>query len=56
LYKKFDVIFKHGHKLLPIEINPAQIFNNSFLKNIKFYHKIAGDRAHISYLICAGQQ
>ena len=51
-----DVIFKHGHKLLPIEIKSAQTFNNSFLKNIKFYHKIAGDRAQISYIIYAGEQ
>ena len=51
-----DVIFKHGHKLLPIEIKSAQTFHNSFLKNIKFYHKIVGDRAQISYIIYAGEQ
>ena len=51
-----DVIFKYGYKLLPIEIKSAQTFNSSFLKNLKFYHKIAKDYIDESYLIYAGNQ
>ena len=52
---EIDVIFKYGHKLLPIEIKSAQTFNESFLKNIKYYHKIAGDIAEFSFIIYAGE-
>ena len=51
-----DIIFKYGHKLLPIEIKSAETFHNGFLKNIRFYHGISGDRSELSYVIYAGRQ
>lgn len=43
-------IFREGCS----EIKLAQTFNSSFLKHLKFYHKIADDRASASYIIYAG--
>ena len=37
LRNEIDVIFKYGHKLLPIEIKSAQTFNESFLKPNDFF-------------------
>lgn len=49
-----DIIIKHGHMLTPVEIKSAQTFNNSFLKGVKYFQKLAGDRVKQSYLVYSG--
>jgi len=51
-----DVIFKEGNNLIPIEIKSSMTFNSDFLKNLRFFQELTGDRSPKGYLIYAGQQ
>lgn len=49
-----DLIFQRGNELVPIEIKASQTFNSDFLKNIKYFQKIVGERAPTGFLVYAG--
>lgn len=51
-----DVIFKEGHILVPIEVKSSKTYNGEFLKKLKFFQKLVGERAPKGYLIYAGEQ
>lgn len=51
-----DLIFQKGRHLIPIEIKSAQTFNINFLKNLRFFHQVAQDRALSGFVIYAGLQ
>jgi predicted AAA+ superfamily ATPase len=53
---EIDVIFKFGSKLVPIEIKASQTFNTDFLKELRYFEKLAFNRVSESYLIYAGDQ
>ena len=50
-----DLIFQSGHQLIPIEIKASQTFNKDFLKNLKFFQELVGERSEKGYLIYAGE-
>lgn len=49
-----DVIYKSASQLIPIEIKSAQTYNSEFLKGLKYFKKIVGDRVSSQYLVYAG--
>jgi len=49
-----DLIFKSANELIPIEIKSSETFNSAFLKNLKFFQHLVGERASHSYVIYAG--
>lgn len=51
-----DVVFKEGHLLVPIEIKSSKTYNGVFLKKLKFFQTLVGERAPKGYLIYAGEQ
>jgi len=51
-----DVIFKRAHELIPIEIKAAQTFQSEFLKGLKYFSQLVGDRAPNGYLVYSGSQ
>lgn len=51
-----DVIIKRGNQLIPVEIKSAKTFTKSFLKGLRYYKELVGDRAPEAYLIYAGDQ
>lgn len=51
-----DVIFKCGSELIPIEIKASQTFNSDFLKELRYFEKLASDRVNKGYLVYAGDQ
>lgn len=48
-----DLLYKTGKTLLPVEIKAAMTYNDNMLKNVKYFHKIAG--AGRGFLIYAGE-
>jgi len=53
---ELDVIFKQAEQLIPIEIKSAQTFHEQFLKGVKYFKKIAGDRMPSGFIVYAGEQ
>jgi hypothetical protein len=53
---EIDLIFKEGNLLIPIEIKSSKSFHSDFLKKLRFFQKLVGDRAPRGYLIYAGDQ
>lgn len=51
-----DVIFKRAHELIPIEIKAAQTFQTEYLKGLKYFSQLVGERAPDGFLIYAGIQ
>ncbi len=51
-----DLIIKHGHELIPIEIKSAQTFNKVFLKGINYFRSLASERVTKGYLIYTGDK
>lgn len=51
-----DLIFKSGHALVPIEVKSSKTYNAEFLKNLKFFQTLVGNRAPQGFLIYAGDQ
>ncbi len=54
--KEIDLILKSGMQLLPIEIKSSQTFTPSFLKGLKYFKQLVGERCETGYLVYAGQQ
>ena len=53
---EIDVIFQTGRELIPIEIKSAVTFNKEFLKNLRFFKELVGERCPKGFLIYAGMQ
>jgi predicted AAA+ superfamily ATPase len=51
-----DIILQVHNKLIPVEIKSSSTFNSSFLKNIKYFQKLAKERSPIGFLIYSGEQ
>src|SRR3990167_4408556 len=51
-----DVILPNHDKLIPIEIKSTSTFDASFLKNLQYFQKLAGNRAPLGYLIYSGDK
>ncbi len=51
-----DLIFQSAHRLVPIEIKAAKTFNTEFLKNLRFFQKLVGERSPTGFLIYTGTQ
>jgi len=49
-----DVIIKQADKLTAVEIKAAKTFNKGFLKGLKFYKELVGDRFKAGYLVYSG--
>lgn len=49
-----DLIFKHGRRLIPIEIKSAMTFNKDFVKRLEYFKKIAPDAGN-GAVIYAGE-
>lgn len=55
-HHEIDLIFKKAHQLIPIEIKSAESFSSSFLKRLKYFQKLAGERMPTGYVVYAGDQ
>lgn len=51
-----DIIIKSGNELIPVEIKSSETFSTTFLKTLKLFKNIAGDRVRKGYVIYAGSQ
>ena len=51
-----DLIFKSASKLVPIEIKTAKTFHKDFLKNLKFFKDLVGEKCENGFLIYSGDQ
>ena len=49
-----DLIIKQQRYLLPVEIKSAETFTNVFLKGIKRFYELAGDRCKAGYVLYNG--
>lgn len=49
-----DIIFKTGHKLIPIEIKSSETFHPSFTKGINYYKKINHQRSPQGFILYNG--
>jgi len=49
-----DLIFKHGRRLVPVEIKSAMTFNQDFVKSIEYFKKIAPESGN-GAVIYAGE-
>jgi len=49
-----DIIIKQANQLMPIEVKSAKTFKLEFLKGLKFYRKLIGERCHKGYLVYSG--
>jgi predicted AAA+ superfamily ATPase len=52
---EIDLVVKYGHELIPVEIKSAETFHRDFLKAVKFFKKVTGDRSPRGYVVYAGQ-
>jgi len=51
---EIDIIIKHGHELIPVEIKSAQTFHSQFLKGLKLLKRILPERVPQGYVLYAG--
>ena len=51
-----DLIYRIGSKLVPIEIKSSETFHKQFLKNLKLFNKICGNKDNIGSIIYAGEE
>ena len=51
---EIDIIYKKGHELVPIEIKSSKTYHSEFTVNLRYFQKIAKNRAVKSFLIYAG--
>ena len=54
-HNEVDILFKHSHKLVPIEIKSSSTFNTEFLKGLKYIKKILPNKINNGFLIYAGK-
>ena len=51
-----DLIFQRGHTLLPIEIKSAMTMHYDYLRSIRYFQQLAGERVQQAALIYTGDQ
>lgn len=51
-----DLIFQSGRQLVPIEIKASQTFHKDFLKQLKIFQELVGNRSDKGYLIYSGAE
>ncbi len=51
---EIDLIYQRGHELIPIEIKSSKTYNSSFLRGIKNFEKMVGNRCVEPHLIYTG--
>ncbi len=49
-----DIVFQQARQLLPIEIKSSKTWHSSFLKGIKYFTKLTGERSSKGIVIYAG--
>jgi len=49
-----NLVIQHGNNLHPVEIKSSQTWHNSFLKSIRYFSQILGDRAEKETVIFGG--
>ncbi len=54
--QEVDVIYQRGHELIPIEIKAGATYSGEFLKNLRFFRKLVGERCPTGFLIYSGKQ
>ncbi|MBM3198313.1 MAG: ATP-binding protein [Chlamydiae bacterium] len=54
-HNEIDVLFQHGHDLIPIEIKSSETFNSSLLKGLVSFKDLVGDRCRSPSLIYSGK-
>ena len=52
---EIDVILKRAHQLIPIEIKAGQTMQTEFLKGLRYFNKLVGERCEQGYLIYSGK-
>lgn len=52
---EIDIIYKTGHHLIPIEVKSSQTFQIDFLKGLKHFKKLMGDKIDIQFLVYDGE-
>lgn len=55
LQKEVDIVIKHGHQLIPVEIKSSQTFSSSFLSGLMYFTDLVGERVNQSYVVYAGE-
>ena len=50
-----DILFKHSHKLVPVEIKSSSTFHADFLKGLKYIKKILPKKIESGFLVYAGE-
>jgi predicted AAA+ superfamily ATPase len=53
---EIDLLFKTGHKLIPIEIKAGQTFHSQFIKNLEYFKHLVGDRCSQGFVVYGGEQ
>lgn len=53
---EIDCMIDKANKLLPVEIKSSATFNNEFLKHIRYWHNLEGNKNKEGYLIYNGKQ
>lgn len=51
-----DLVMQSGRQLIPVEIKSSQTWQNSYLKGLKYFEKLVGDRSLKGTVIYAGEQ
>lgn len=51
---EIDLIYKKGHRLIPIEIKSSKTFHPNFLQSIELFQKIAAKHTDLGFVIYAG--
>lgn len=51
---EIDIIYKSASTLVPIEIKSSQTFNRDFLKGLKYFKNLVGERCGKGFLIYSG--
>jgi predicted AAA+ superfamily ATPase len=51
-----DIIYKRGAELVAVEIKSSETFHHDFLKGLKYFQKLAGERCRDGYLVYNGSE
>ena len=51
-----DLIYKTGNQLIPIEVKAGKTFNKEFLKHLRYFSALVGDRCPTGFVIYAGEK
>ncbi|MFN3235405.1 MAG: DUF4143 domain-containing protein [Gammaproteobacteria bacterium] len=51
-----DIIYKRADDLIPIEVKSSETFNSDFLRGLKYFQSLVGERCPEGYLVYAGDR